>query len=154
MRYINRKGETISKDEWQELREKEDYLYVHRFDNEKVALSIEWVGRLDDRQLANLMEEYWPLYTVSLFNYGADGRPRPDPVNHGDTFATEAECKEFYEAFLIKWAGAEQRSVLDKKSGLWRDRLVVENNKYAEPGEDGTDTAAPATEANDDVGGW
>lgn len=154
MRYINRKGEIIDHETWEAHRADESYFYVHRFDNDKVSLTIEWIGRLDDRQVENLFEESYPLFRVSLYNYGADGKPRQDPVNHGDTFATQEECDEFYNKFLTRWAGAEVRTVLDKKSGLWRDKLVVEGNKYGAPGDDGIDIAAPKTETDDDVGGW
>lgn len=155
MRYINRKGETIDKEEWDKLRADESYYIVHRFDNDKVKLIIEWIGRLDDRQVESLYEDMYPLFRVSLYNYDGTGVARQDPVNHGDTFSNEEDCNEFYQEFLIRWAGAEKKEVLDKKSGLWREKLIVQGNKFGEPGDDGSDLAAPKTEDDDDeVGGW
>ena len=122
MIYLNKEGHRISSKEWHRLRADESYTLVREFSNSKVAVRLMWHGALTSQEYASFPET-WPVFRMSVRNFGAEGSTYSDPVMDGKTFSTQLKAILAYEEFLCKWT----------ESFVEDGKLVEVDNELAPP---------------------
>lgn len=140
MKYFDREGNRIDAARWSELQAQPDYALIKEYDNGAVRLRLVWVGRITDKDWQSFRDT-WPLFTISVWNYTAEGKLVPDPVANGETFANECEALNAYEEFLIHWAEAE----IDDNG-----KLIEKDNLLAPPPPPDPDKPASEFKLDDD----
>lgn len=119
--YFNRDGHRIDAAKFQELQADPAYTMLKEFDNGAVRVRLVWLGKVSDREHST-WRDTWPLFTMSVWNYTAEGKLVPDPVANGQTFASEHEALNAYEEFLITWADCE---IGDNGNLIEKDNLLA-----------------------------
>lgn len=117
--YFNRDGLRIDAAEFTQLQLDPAYVTLKEYDNGKVRLRLVWLGKLTNQEHSS-WRDTWPLFSIGVWNYTAEGKMVPDPVSNGVSYATETEALNAYEEFLINWADAEinDNGVLVEKDNL------------------------------------
>lgn len=100
--YFNREGMPMSGAQWKLMTANPNYRVLKEFDNGRVQVRLIWNGALTLQQKTSFRDT-WPLFSIRIMNYDAEGKLRPDPRD-GTTFAYEADALNGYEEFLITWA--------------------------------------------------
>lgn len=121
--YIDRTGRKIDHGEWLKRLADDSYRTVRQFDNGIVQVSLFWVGKLNRLQ-AQSFRDTWPVFSVRVLNYKADGSLAADPVDDNRTFHDEESALDWYEEFLTTWT----ESVIDDDG-----KLVEVDNHLAPP---------------------
>ncbi len=146
MIYLNRDGLRIDKAQWKVLQADEDYKVVRQFDNGTVRVRLVWIGSVTDKQ-AQTFRDTWPVFTISVWNYRADGSMVLDPVKNGETFPHIEQGIAAYEEFLLDWTDCE---VTD--DGRF---IEVDNSLAPPPPPDPNKPADVVIEGlTDDFGAW
>lgn len=107
MIYLNRDGLRIDKAKWTELQKDDSYRVIREFDNGKVRVRLVWEGRVDKAH-AQSFRDTWPIFSMGVWNYRADGSMVIDPVKNGETYSHIEEAVRAYEEFLIDWTDCEE----------------------------------------------
>lgn len=116
-------GDSISKDQWEKLREDDDYALVGAFENEKVQILIEWVGAVSNADIKRLFKGQYPLFRLYQYDKNDNGDWIEAP-EHGKTFPTALKAQAYYDEFVLNWT----------KSYRDHDGKIVEiENKLAKP---------------------
>ena len=148
--YHDRAGNYLSKEAWEEKRKDEEYTLLKKFDNGSVRAFVYWDGEIQDA--ADSYRDMWKLFHIEVWNYDHDGKMKPDPVEHMETFPTEESVMEWWKEFLTKWTAAEVREVRNSK-GTWVETFVEEGNIFSSGAPGVSD--APQTQPDDgEVGAW
>lgn len=100
--YFNREGMPMSGAQWKTMTADPTYRVLKEFDNGRVQVRLFWNGALTLQQKTSFRDT-WPLFTIRIMNYDAEGRLRAD-THDGETFAYEADALNAYEEFLTTWA--------------------------------------------------
>lgn len=147
--YFDKDRVPITAQKWLELQKDESYVTRYIFDNAKVRVSIEWIGRMDARDQVGLLPEFWPMFKVRVLNY-VDGSLIADPVEDGVTYGSESAARERVESFLTKWT---ECVYVVKSDGSYR--FVEEGNTLAPPEPPNPDKPQSDVAILDDgVGAW
>lgn len=150
-KYFGKDGAPMDKSAWQEKVEDREYAVIREFDNGEVRCEVVWLGQI--KRVEDLFRDMWPLFGVKLSNYTPDGRLKPDPAWDGKTFPTQKDAEDWYETFLMDWAGAERAEVRDGKTGKYVEKFIETGNRLAPPTAE--ELATPATQYTDDeAGAW
>lgn len=144
--YHDREGSKISQAEWKTKRQDSDYSQLKAFDDGRVRVHLEWVGRVRDAM--NSYSDSWPIFLLHVGNYDASGVLRADPIEDNKTFGDEASALKHYTEFLTRWT--ESHTVKNETTG--EEELVEEGNTLAPPVPD--DPNLPTTETDDSFGAW
>lgn len=147
--YYDRQGEKISLKAWREKLADASYAAVKAFDDGRVRVTLDWVGRVRDAE--NSFQDTWPVFVMNVGNYGSDGVLRSDPIENGKTYPDETAALNAYTAFIAKWT--ESQMEVDLETG--EEQLVEVGNTLApvEPPKP-PDPNRPTTETDDEVGAW
>lgn len=109
--YIDRKGGTIPKKEWQLKRADSEYFNVKMYDNGVVQLQLKWSGIVP---IVDTLSEYYPVYVLLVKNYREDGTLVVDPIDSDKTYPDEETAIAAYDSFLLEWTdcGVDETGVL------------------------------------------
>lgn len=105
-KYFGRDDRQIQRVEWQTLREDDKYCIVRQYDNESIAVSIEWLGAVEDAD--GIFRDCYKLFGMRAWNYNSVGKPTKDPVEDGRTFPDEATAIAAYEKFIERWTESQR----------------------------------------------
>lgn len=144
--YYDREGEKISLAAWKAKQADESYRQLKAYDNGTVRVTLDWTGRV--RDAANSFQDTWPMFVLTVANYGSDGVLRADPIEDGKTFPDEATALKAYTAFLTRWT----ESHVETNGVTGEDELVEEGNTLVP--EAPPDPNRPTTAVDDDIGAW
>jgi hypothetical protein len=147
--YFDRDGNSIPLAQWKTYRQDESYALVKQFDNGKVRVILEWMGRVPNPHAS--FPDTWPLFMLMVHNYASDGTLRADPVDDGKTFCNERAAVDFYTTFIAKWTESELE--VDLETG---EEVLVEVGNTLKPVEPPKppDPNKPTTDTDDEVGAW
>lgn len=104
--FFDKEGRRIDAAKWAELQKQPEYVTMKEYDNGKVRVRLVWLGKLSQKE-ASSFRDTWPLFTISVWNYNAQGALVPDPVSNGETFPDEESALTAYEDFLITWTDSQ-----------------------------------------------
>ena len=96
-RYKDREGNLIDNAQWELLRSDQAYSILGNFENEKVKIRAEWIGKPRDPKV---MEEYWEIYELSVWNRH-EGKWIVDPSSRH--YSDEAQMMAKYRSFLKRY---------------------------------------------------
>lgn len=146
--YFDVDGNRIDLKTWTRLRGDKDYVFFEKYENDHIAVHVEWLGKVDD-QKATWME-YWRMYAVRAFNIIVTGdrpgtfvRKRVEDPAITKYFLHKKDAVAYYNEVLLKVGQTE----VDATTG----ETVVTDNKLAKPLPDSPDT--PKTKSAV-VGSW
>jgi len=106
-RYYDRDGAPIEKAQWVELRKDPGYVEMKVYDNGKVRVVIQWLGKVVAPD--NMDAEYWPLYALEIRNRSDDSWV-PDP-NSGETYGRYSAALGDYQDFLLCWSDSSMEDL-------------------------------------------
>lgn len=107
-RYKGRADEELTFEEWKANTENEEYSVLCQFRNDKVKLSLEWLGTTSDSRAPF---EYWDIYELNVWNWLIDGAELEggrwvlDPRSR--RYWDEAAAVKAYERFLVDYTDCE-----------------------------------------------
>ena len=144
-KYINRSGVPITQSDWHDLAKDENYVKVRRFDNGKVHVELLWYGAIPEKDVRNVLPEFYSVFSLIVKNYRENGELVYDPMS-GETYPDEASAIAGYEMFLFRHGECE---VDDGK-------FIEVNNKLAPPPPPDPDAPSqkPIEGLTDDFGAW
>lgn len=144
-KHIDREGMPITQTRWHDLAKDESYVKVRRFDNGKVFAELLWYGAIPEKDVRNVLPEFYKVYSLIVKNYREDGSLVYDPAS-GETYPDEKSAIAGYEEFIFKHG----ECVIDN------GELVEVNNKLAPPPPPNLDAPAekPIEGLTDDFGAW
>lgn len=133
--YKDREGDLIDAARWESLRSDESYSILGNFENEKVKIRAEWVGKPHDPKV---MEEYWEIYSLEVWNW-YEGKWVLDTSSR--YYFSEAQMMAQYRAFLKRYTECH-----DDEEG----NFVEVGNKLTPP----DPNKAAGAEENTFIGSW
>jgi len=101
MNYYDKNGSPIQHAEWLKLRKDDAYRYIHRYENDRVRVMLEWVGEVPSEKLQTF-REFWPIFRLTVENATPKGWV-VDPADGERTFGVLDEAIEAYQSFLVRW---------------------------------------------------
>jgi len=102
--YVNKEGSIIKSSTWTTLRGNKEYVFIRRYENERIAASVEWVGKVVN--VSNIPREYWKLYKVDVSNVilateaGVDYWKKINDPTLTKEFGSEKEAMRYYQQML------------------------------------------------------
>lgn len=95
--YKDREGDLIDAARWESLLSDESYSILGNFENEKVKIRAEWVGKPHDPKV---MEEYWEIYSLEVWNWYEDKWVLDTSSRY---YYSETQMMAQYRAFLKRY---------------------------------------------------
>jgi len=139
--FVDQNGVRITPTEWEEKRANDDYRFIRRFEDDKVRVTVEWIGKVPKSSLQSF-REYWPVFEMRVEN-GTPNGWRLDPADGEQMFGYLDDAVKAYEEFLVRWTECEQDD---------EGKLIEVGNKLTPPDPNIPTTAA--TELDPEVGAW
>lgn len=133
--YKDREGDLIDAARWESLRSDESYSILGNFENEKVKIRAEWVGKPHDPKV---MEEYWEIYSLEVWNWYEDKWVLDTSSRY---YYSETQMMAQYRAFLKCYTECH-----DDEEG----NFVEVGNKLVPP----DPNKAAGAEENTFIGSW
>lgn len=133
--YKDREGDLIDAARWESLLSDESYSILGNFENEKVKIRAEWVGKPHDPKV---MEEYWEIYSLEVWNWYEDKWVLDTSSRY---YYSETQMMAQYRAFLKRYTECH-----DDEEG----NFVEVGNKLAPP----DPNKAAGAEENTFIGSW
>ena len=133
--YKDREGDLIDAARWESLRSDESYSILGNFENEKVKIRAEWVGKPHDPKV---MEEYWEIYSLEVWNWYEDKWVLDTSSRY---YYSETQMMAQYRAFLKRYTECH-----DDEEG----NFVEVGNKLVPP----DPNKAAGAEENTFIGSW
>jgi hypothetical protein len=155
--FVSREGHLLQRTEWTRLRADSSYFLVKEFENDKIAVSVEWLGFT--RNANSVPRAHWKLYRLNVTNIVTTdglGDPLPAPRRTFDPqltreFRTEQEALDAYEDALVRFGGCEW---LPPPAGASGPMFVEHGNKLKPPGPNEVDTRGMDSDIADLAGSW
>jgi hypothetical protein len=123
--YVTRGGSIVGASEWTRLRGNKDYIYPRRYENEKLSVVVEWIGKFTGANLAP--REHWKLYAVRVGNVIITGDRPGTFIKKVVTdpqltmmFGTEKDAMAYYQKIL------SDRGLLQVTETYEGDEVIVE----------------------------
>lgn len=116
-KYYDKLGAPIDFESYKEKRKDPNYKFVELYDNQKVRLSIEWLGKVPQ---PDIMRDYWPLFQVNVHNGipQADGSIKwAEDGQSGAKFGRVEDARKAYQEFLVEWTECEMK---ETKGGVMK----------------------------------
>jgi hypothetical protein len=132
--YVDKDGKAITSLEWGTKRSNGDYYKIRQYEGEKLAIHVEWIGRVKN---ANIQpKEYWKPFDVKFSNIiiagdrpGTYHRKHVPDVLLTKSFATEDFAVQYYIGLLMDRGLAE---IQEDYEGV--ETVVEIGNKFVNKG--------------------
>lgn len=145
VRYVDRTGKTINKEEYQAFKADPAYTTLRQYDNGAVRVKLLWIGRVVNPHLQFF--DSFKVFGLEVMNYTSDGTLAPDPIYGDQTFSREDAALKAYETFLTKWADC----LVDEDGDFMETGNKMEAPKSANPN---TPESLPDAPELGGIGAW
>lgn len=105
VKFIDKDGNEITQGVFNEYIADDSYRIVRQFQNEKIKVVIEWVGKIENADA--LFPSCYPLFVAYHFDAITEGnavKTWKESIESGKVFAKQAMAIKHYEEFLTSWS--------------------------------------------------
>lgn len=107
--YVDKDGDRITKQKWQELRADRSYKYIREFENTTLYAAVLWHGEVPEADRQH--EDHWKVYRLVVCDVRCEIREdmsvtitKEPNTEHSRAFGSETEAIEAYEDLLVRKA--------------------------------------------------
>ncbi len=122
-KYFDKGGDEISEGIYNDHIANDEYRIVNQFQNDKVKLVIEWVGKIADAD--SKFPSAYPLFVAKQYDFMPNKNEWSEAMESGTTFSNKKKADAFYEDFLLSWT----ESYIDVETG----EMIETGNQLAPP---------------------
>ena len=122
-KYFDKGGDEISEGIYNDHIANDEYRIVNQFQNDKVKLVIEWVGKIENADAS--FPSAYPLFVAKQYDFMPNKQEWCESMEFGKVFSNIKKANAFYEDFLLSWT----ESYIDLDTG----EMVETGNQLAPP---------------------
>lgn len=100
-KFFDKDVQEISQNVFNDLIADDSYRIVNQFQNKRVKLVIEWVGKIENAD--STFRPSYKLFIAKQYDWLPSENDWKESIESGTTFATFKAADLFYQDFLLRW---------------------------------------------------